>query len=79
MHANDTDDGHPESAAEEQEATMFPGANTIITFADMHREDLLATAARERRVAGVSGPAFQWRPFAVRISAVVALVLGLRV
>jgi len=77
MHATDTGEGHLESAADE-EATMFPEANTIITFADMHREDLLTTAARERRSAGVSGPALQWRPLAIRVVAVVALCLGVR-
>ena len=51
---------------------------TEIRVTDNRRQDLLATAARERRTAGISGPALEWRPFAVRISAVVALVLGLR-
>ena len=78
MHATDTDEGHPESAAEAQEVAMFPEANTIITFADMHREDLLTTAVRERRAAGVSGPALQWRPLAIRVVAFVALCLGIR-
>ena len=36
---------------------MVSHPNTIITSADLHRQDLLATAARERRAAGVSGPA----------------------
>jgi hypothetical protein len=77
VHATDRDEDHPESVADEQEATMFPEANTTITFADMHREDLLATAARERRMAGVSGPALSWRPLAVRVLALVAVLLGL--
>jgi hypothetical protein len=55
---------------------MFSHPNTIITSADLHRDDLLATAARERRTAGIAGPAVEWWSLAVRISAVVALVLG---
>ena len=51
---------------------------TEIRVTDNRRQDLLATAARERRTAGVSGPALEWRSLAVRISAVVAVFLGLR-
>ena len=78
MHANDVDEGHPESAADAQEAIMLSHPNTIITAAGLHREELLATAASERRTAGMSGPALEWRSLAIRISAVVALILGLR-
>ena len=78
MHATDTDEGHPGTAAEEQEATMVPHPDSIVTSAALHREDLLAAAARERRAAGVSGPALQWHPLAVRVLALVALFLGVR-
>ena len=78
MHASDTGERHPESAADEQEGIMVPHPNTIVTFADLHRQDLLAGAARERRAAGVSGPALQWRPLAIRVAAVVAVFLGVR-
>jgi hypothetical protein len=78
MHANDMDDGHPESAAGEQEVAMFSHPDTIVTSAALHRDDLLATAASERRTAGMSGPAVEWRSLAIRISAFVALVLGVR-
>ena len=57
---------------------MFEHPNTIVTSGDLHRQDLLATAARERRAAGVSSPALSWRPLAVRVLALVALSLGLR-
>lgn len=57
---------------------MFPHTNTIITSGDLHRQDLLATAARERQAAGVSGPALSWRPLAVRVLALVVLCLGVR-
>jgi hypothetical protein len=57
---------------------MFSHPNSIITSADLHREDLLATAVRERSAAGVSGPAFDWRSLAARVAAVVALCLGMR-
>lgn len=57
---------------------MFSHPNTIITSAELHRDDLLATAAHERRTAGISGPAVEWRSLAVRISAFVALILGVR-
>ncbi len=77
-HAPDMDEGHPESAAEEQEAPMALHPDTIITFAGLHRAELDATSARDRQVAGVSGPALPWRPLAIRVVAFVALVLGLR-
>ncbi len=51
---------------------------TEIRVTDNRRQDLLATAARESRTTAISGPAAEWRSLAVRISAVVALVLGLR-
>jgi hypothetical protein len=57
---------------------MFTHPDTVITSAGLHRQDLLATATRERRAAGVSGPALEWRSLAIRISAFVALVLGVR-
>ena len=57
---------------------MFEHPNTIVTTGDLHRRDLLAAAARERRAAGVSGPALSWRPLAVRAVALVAVSLGLR-
>ena len=57
---------------------MFEHPNTIVTSGDLHRQDLLAAAARERRAAGVSGPALSWRPLVVRVLALVALSLELR-
>ena len=51
---------------------------TEIRVTDNRRQDLLATAARERSAAGVSGPAIEWRSLAARVAAVVALVFGLR-
>jgi hypothetical protein len=64
--------------AEEQEAAMFSHPNSIITSADLHREDLLATAARERQAASLVAPALPWRTVAVRVVAIVALCLGMR-
>ena len=52
--------------------------DTIIAFAGLHREELDATAASERRTPGVSGPDLQWRPLALRVLALVAVFLGLR-
>ena len=52
--------------------------NTILTFAELHRQDLLATHVRERRAAGVSGPALAWRTLAIRVVAIVVLCLGVR-
>ena len=57
---------------------MGPHPNTILTFAELHRQDLMATHARERRAAGVSGPAIEWRSRAARVAALVALCLGMR-
>ena len=57
---------------------MVPHPNTIITFADLHRQDLLATAARERQSAPVATPALPWRTLAIRAVAFVTLFLGLR-
>ena len=63
---------------EEQEAPMFSHPNSIITSADLHREDLLATAARDRQAAPLEAPALPWRTVAVRVVAIVALCLGMR-
>ena len=57
---------------------MVPHPNTIITFADLHREDLLATAARERWAVTVVAPALAWRTLAIRVVAFVALCLAVR-
>ena len=57
---------------------MFRHPDTIIMFAGLHREELLNSHGRERRAAGVSGPALSWRPLAIRVLALVALSLGLR-
>ena len=51
---------------------------TEIRVTDNRRQDLLASAARERRTAGISGPSVEWRSLAIRISAFMALVLGVR-
>ena len=51
---------------------------TEIRVTDNRRQDLLATAARERSAAGVSGPTIEWRSLAARIAAVVTLCLGMR-
>jgi hypothetical protein len=50
MHAADAGEGHPESAAEEQEATMFSHPDTIVRFVELRQQDLLAAADHERRV-----------------------------
>jgi hypothetical protein len=76
MHATDTGEGHPESAAAKQEAVMVPNPSTFITLADLHRQDLLATAERERRAATVAAPAPSWRALAIRVVAFVVLFLG---
>ncbi len=78
MHASDTGERHPESAADEQEGIMVPHPNTIVTFGELRRQDLIATAARERRAAEVSSPALPWRALAIRAIAVVALFLDVR-
>ena len=57
---------------------MVPHPNTIITSAELHRQDLLATVARERRAAGVSGPALSWHPLATRLLALVAVLFSVR-
>ena len=57
---------------------MGPHPNTIVTFADLHCQELLATTARERRAAGVPAPALPWRTLAIRVAAVVAVFLGVR-
>jgi hypothetical protein len=51
---------------------------TEIRVTDNRRQDLLANAARERSMAGVSGPAIEWRSLAARVAALVALCLGMR-
>jgi hypothetical protein len=51
---------------------------TEIRVTDNRRQDLLATAARERSASGVSGSTVEWRSLAARVAAVVALVCGLR-
>ncbi len=56
---------------------MVPHPNSIITAAELHRQDLLATVARERRAAIVVAPAPPWRPLAARVLALVALSFGL--
>jgi len=57
---------------------MFSHPNTIITSADLHREELLASAARERQAAPLVAPTLPWRTVAVRVTAIVAMFLGLR-
>ena len=57
---------------------MVPHPNTIVTFADLHRQDLLATAARDGRAATVVTPALPWRTLASRAVALVTLFLGVR-
>jgi len=57
---------------------MFSHPNTIIMFADLHREELLATAVRERRATAVVDPALPWRTLAIQVAAFVALCLGVR-
>ena len=57
---------------------MGPHPNTIITFADLRCQDLLATVARERRATTVVASTLPWRILAVRIVALAAMFLGLR-
>jgi len=57
---------------------MFTHPDTIITFANLHREDLLTTATRERRAATVVAPALPWRMLAIRVVAFLTLCLGVR-
>ncbi len=57
---------------------MFHHPDTIFTLTDLHREDLLATAAHQRRTATVVAPALPWRTLAIRVVAFVALFLGVR-
>ena len=59
-------------------SAIFLHPNTIITSVDLHREDLLATTARERRAAVVATPALPWRALAIRVVAFAALFLGVR-
>jgi len=57
---------------------MFTHPDTIITFADLHRDELLTTATRERQAATVAAPPLPWRMLAIRVVAFVALCLGVR-
>ena len=57
---------------------MFEHPNTIVTSGDLHRQDLLATAARERQAAPLVASALPWRMVVVRVVAIVALCLGIR-
>ena len=57
---------------------MVPHPNTIITFAELHRQDLLATATHERQAATVVAPALPWHTLAIRVVAFVALFIGVR-
>jgi hypothetical protein len=57
---------------------MFEHPNTIVTSGDLHRQDLLATAARERQAASAAAQALPWRMLAIRVVALVALCLGIR-
>jgi hypothetical protein len=57
---------------------MIPNPNTIITSAELHRQDLLASVARERRTAGLSGSALSWHPLASRLLALVAVLFSVR-
>jgi hypothetical protein len=55
----------------------------MITPTDIHvaadrRQDLLATAARERRAAPVAAPALLWHTLAIRAVAFVAALLSVR-
>jgi hypothetical protein len=59
------------SAASAQEAIMGPHPNTVIMFANLHCQDLLATVERERQAATVQAPA-------LRIVTFATMFLGLR-
>ena len=65
-------------AAEAQEVPMFPYPDTMTTLTLLHREELLATAARERRAATLVAPALPWRALAIRAVACVAAYLSVR-
>jgi hypothetical protein len=58
---------------------MFQHPDTIATCADLHRHDLLATAANERQAQSAARPAPEWHSLAVRAFALLSLLLGLRV
>lgn len=77
-HAPDMDEGHPESAADEQETLMALHPDTIITFAGLHRAELDATSTRERRTTPGESPTLLWRMLALRLVAAVAVFLGVR-
>ena len=57
---------------------MFSNPDTIITATQLHCEELLATAARERRTATLVAPAVPWRTLAIRAVACVAAFLSVR-
>jgi hypothetical protein len=57
---------------------MFSHPDTIITATHLHCEELLATAARERRAATLVAPALPWRVLAIRAVACVAAFLSVR-
>ena len=57
---------------------MFSHPDTIITATQLYREELLATAARERRAATLVAPALPWRALAIRAVACVAAFLSVR-
>jgi hypothetical protein len=67
-----------EAAAEAQEVPMFSHPDTITTATQLYREELLATAARERRAATLVAPALPWRALAIRAVACVAAFLSVR-
>lgn len=55
---------------------MISHADTIHAMTDLHRHDLLSTAARERRAATAVGSASPWRPLALRALAHMARAHG---
>ena len=72
------DKGRPERQRRKSRRSAIIITPTENCVTDNRRQDLLATAARERSAAGVSGPAIEWRSLATRVAALVALCLGLR-
>jgi hypothetical protein len=52
--------------------------NTIITVADLYREDLLATATRVRQDGRGLAPDLPWRMQSVHVVALTVRTLGLR-
>jgi hypothetical protein len=67
-----------EVAAEAQEVPMFSHPDTMIESIQLHREELLAAAARDRRAATLVAPALPWRALAIRAVACVAAFLSVR-